>query len=1422
MVGKSSSSTNITTSPLQVKSLQEAVSCRSPIIQKLGDKACFTYSDDDNGNSESVLRSVSWSTVASRIEALAAKIQALPKGRVAIVLRRSCSLVVAEAASHLAGRTFIPLDPTWPRSRVGKILNATECAVVILDEGKRGPIDSSGSYIPFASKVAKTFYLEMNITGECVNTLVRVDGQDRSSIIEEESVPPVLRSVAQPLVMYVMYTSGSTGEPKGVEVYTDGVYHYLTWRAHFQKHTEKDTFLIKTPCTFDVSIGEMWLPIVTGATSHVLGDGQHLDPATVHQELIKGKVTICHFVPSVLLLFLAEAEAASFGPLPHLRMVQCTGEAVKMEHRKKVSQILGTSMELVNLYGPTEASIEVTYFDCKDDDNLDLSHGFPIGWVPQGVGVHIVDPSNPTRKLKDGEKGEILLSGVQVAKGYLGRYDLTSERFIPCPWDDSGKGIMYRTGDLGRFNPETGYLEYNGRFDRQVKIGGVRIELGEIESVMMRMFKDRLENVAVVLMDGALVGVAVPRTNPDGSVDCLPPHKEMSYALLDNLPPAYNPTEWHAMSSKEIPLNNAGKIDVNGVVEWVKRKRRFEAWAEVWGESYDENSSSTAVGGDPTMDWAGYLNSFDPGQLHTRSVISEWVNETVELTLAHAKEAAGSEDAATVLEMGCGKGMLLLKIAPRVKVCVGADITVRALEHVQHIWNGHMNENNKRGASQAFHVVECDAAGFDRLPVASYHTILCNGVSMYMPSFGYALDYLNGATDSIKDSTGGAVLLGDVRSMHHSAMFQLRRLKLCGKSSEEARQKAESFARNDKDRTYDHRAFHALWASNLLRERVAAVEVQLKEGAEDSEFTGYRFDVTLHCLPNDGEKKEDGKKEDELSLGITVAKDFFKEDDDNVTLELVAASIGDLLKADGLAHQNTCYACLNIPNQRLYSDYRLASGQDDEAALADPVFGVKPASLRKLLQRRFPNKHIVLSFSRETKQDTPLSDRSLACMDLYLVPDHNKDAKLAGLRAVSCHSLELHENLVVGLDNPSKLETYISAINDQAETSTASSSAASAVVTAQIACDFLNQGDFVQAIQVLVASALGLKLDKFQDMIRTGEVQDDATFEELGGNSFIGMKLIGTMRGSLGAAPAVFKLLTEPLTKFMKEAEEVLRKRRESSDAEWTFHGELPGKHGTVCPDQAPIVVLFPTAGGSPKVFAHTYSELRTRVASEFSHGCHAYIIQPPGRDARADEENFTDFGKYVKCCSDALALPLNLSGPKNNNDRKRKVIMCGDSLGSIACWSVAHELRKSHGFVPDHMVMSGNPSPLVASEEWGLGTYATKSIHNCTDDDLVAFLSKGGLEDFDKSDEAETVDALRCDCTMYEDFRRNPELSALPVTATLCWGANDPLTSTASMVGWRDEFEGEVSEVALPNAGHHIYSECGPAMADIIARNLC
>lgn len=1398
------------TAPLEVKSLQEAVSIHSPIVKRLADRPCLTY----HSTSSDSLGSISWSTFAERVENLAARIQATPSGRVAIILRRTCSLVIAEAAAHLAGRTFIPLDPNWPRGRVEKILKAGDVATVILDEGLSGPSDSSGSYRPSAASVSKTYFLEMNKVGQCVSTSERVGQDDDCVSVESQAEVPPLRSVPQPDVMYIMFTSGSTGEPKGVEVYTDGVYHYLRWRAHFQNHTDADTHLLKTPCTFDVSIGEMWIPLVSGARSHVLGDGDHLDPAKVHEELVRGKVTICHFVPSVLLLYCAEAEAASFGPTPDLRMIQCTGEAVKMEHRKKVTEIFGSSMKIINLYGPTEASVEVTWFDCEDDDTLDLSHGFPIGWIPEGVGVHIVNPDDPNEKLKDGEKGEILLSGVQVAKGYLGREDLTSERFIPCPWDKSGQGTMYRTGDLGRLNPETGFLEYNGRFDRQVKVGGVRIELGEIEAVIMRSLDDRIENIAVILLGGVLVGVAVPKTTASGETLSIPSPKEMSDVILSTLPKAYNPTEWHSMSSKEIPLNNAGKIDMNGVAEWVRRKRTSNVWAEVWDQSYEENDTSTELGADPTMDWAGYFDSFDPSKLHTRPVIKEWVMQTVEWTLANAKQAAGSEEAASVLEMGCGKGMILLKMAPRVKVCIGCDISERAVGHVKNIWNGYMKENDQQGLSNAFAVVQCDAVGFDKLPdtVSSYHTIVCNGVSMYMPSFGYVLDYLNGASDRIVDKTGGAVLLGDVRSLHHSPVFQLRRLKQVGKSAEEARNMAETLAMNDKDRTYDHRAFHALWACNMLRERVAAVEVQLKEGKEDSEFSGYRFDVTLHCLPN-GMSQDDNE-----TYEVVLTKDFKSEE--AVTPEMVATSLKSAW--DSESRDRVVFACLNIPNQRLYADHLLACGRDDGAILADPEFGVKPATLRTMLNEQFPDMRSIVTFSRETNKETHFSDDALARMDVYLVSDRNQDERVAGLQAVSRHCLEPHMEKMAPILSGTKsgIETYISSISEQSSVNAGSGSKKGDGAAISASREFVSQGNFKAAVQALIASSLGMPFDKFQEMINSDEVGDDVTFEEIGGNSFIGMKLVSTIRSNLGTAPAVFKLLTEPLAHFTTEAEILLRRKKESADSDWLIHSALPGNKSDVVSPDAPAVILFPTAGGSPKVFAHTFSELRKQVSSssDLSKGCDVYIVQPPGRDARAEEENMKDLDKFICCCSDAIASALKLG---QSDAIQRKVVMCGDSLGSIMCWSVAHELQRRFGFTSDHLILSGNPCPAVAEEEWGLGSYATKSIYKCTDDELAEFLSEGGRGGFDKSEEAETLNALRCDCIMYEDFSRKAELKTLPIGATLCHGEEDPFCGPVAMQGWVDEFDGTVTDVTLPNAGHHIYSDCGPTMANIIVEQL-
>ena len=240
-------------------------------------------------------------------------------------------------------------------------------------------------------------------------------------------------------------------------------------------------------------------------------------------------------------------------------------------------------------------------------------------------------------RLPAGEVGELVLSGVQVAAGYLNRPDLTAERFLPCPWDKSGAGRMYRTGDLARLNPSTGLLEYLGRADRQVRLGGVRIELGEVESVVLGLYCGRLAGVAVVCIDKALVGVTLARAG-----DRAPNGPQMVAKMASVLPRAYIPTEWHDLKgTTHFPLSANGKTDVYAIEAWVRSTRAISTWSEIYDQAYDDDSVTAAEGADPLMDWAGYKDSFAPGKLHVPATISDWVMATVEEAAAYASTFAG-------------------------------------------------------------------------------------------------------------------------------------------------------------------------------------------------------------------------------------------------------------------------------------------------------------------------------------------------------------------------------------------------------------------------------------------------------------------------------------------------------------------------------------------------------------------------------------------------------------------------------------------------------------------------------------------------------------------------------------------------------------------------------------------------------------
>ncbi|NUT49958.1 MAG: amino acid adenylation domain-containing protein, partial [Saccharothrix sp.] len=311
-----------------------------------------------------------------------------------------------------------------------------------------------------------------------------------AATVDELAASPARGDVRPPgpdSPVYLIYTTGSTGEPKGVVNRHAGVLNTIRWRQHALPLSGEDRVVQKTPFTFDVSAWEFFWPLTAGARLLVAEPGGHRDPRYVKRLVRDRSATVVHFVPSMLDVFLQEPDLAAH--CGSLRRVLCSGEALPPATVRRFHELL--SCELHNLYGPTEASIEVSHHACPPGG----SDVVPIGREIAGTDLHVVDAR--LRPLPVGAVGELCIGGVQVAYGYHRRPGLTADRFVPDPFAGGG-ARMYRTGDLARRRPD-GEVEYLGRVDDQVKIRGFRVEPGEVEAAVRAL--PGVDAAAVVARD---------------------------------------------------------------------------------------------------------------------------------------------------------------------------------------------------------------------------------------------------------------------------------------------------------------------------------------------------------------------------------------------------------------------------------------------------------------------------------------------------------------------------------------------------------------------------------------------------------------------------------------------------------------------------------------------------------------------------------------------------------------------------------------------------------------------------------------------------------------------------------------------------------------------------------------------------------
>ena len=443
-----------------------------------------------------------------------------PDSIVGLCLERSLEMVVGILGIVEAGGAYLPLDPEYPDERLAYMADDSRCAVVLTQESLAGRVRA---LVPAGTRV------------------LSLDTEWREVLAGSVAGATPAPGVRPEHLCYVIYTSGSTGRPKGVLVEHRALVNRIHWMQRRYELEAGDTVLQKTPYSFDVSVWEFFWPLMAGARLVLAAPGGHRDVAYLGSMLTAQQITVLHFVPSMLQIFLEHAPSSYAG----VRHVFASGEALGWHtvqgFRKKFPRA-----RLHNLYGPTEAAIDVSFCECSG-----LREGVvPIGQPIDNLALYVLDGRRQVVPV--GVAGELHIAGVGLARGYLQRPELTAERFVANPFQSGSR--MYRTGDRARWLPD-GNIQYLGRLDTQVKVQGFRIELGEIEA-RLNQHPGVEESIVVTQGDGEgrlLVGFyrAAPGLTPED--------EDLRTHLKTTLPAYMVPALLVRLET--LPLSSNGKAD---------------------------------------------------------------------------------------------------------------------------------------------------------------------------------------------------------------------------------------------------------------------------------------------------------------------------------------------------------------------------------------------------------------------------------------------------------------------------------------------------------------------------------------------------------------------------------------------------------------------------------------------------------------------------------------------------------------------------------------------------------------------------------------------------------------------------------------------------------------------------------------------
>ena len=591
---------------------------------------------------------------------------------------------------------------------------------------------------------------------------------------------------------YVIYTSGSTGRPKGIALRHRGVVNNITDLNRNYRVGATDQTLVISSLSFDMCVYEVLGTLAAGGAMIMPLPAQLHDVTHWADLVARHGVTVWNSAPQLLDMLVSYTEPR---PALHPRSIRVTilgGDWVPVTLPDRLKTLVPPGgMSVIVLGGATEASIHSIVFPVLQTDPTWKS--IPYGKPQNNQRAYILDAN--LQPLPIGIPGELHLGGIGLARGYFARPDLTVERFVPNAFSKMPGDRIYKTGDLARWKAD-GNIELIGRLDHQVKIRGHRIELGEIVSVLK-------EQPAI----GDAIVIAREDEPGNSSTSSGAGKRLVAYVV-----PA---TEKPEASS------------ANGVQHHAEQ---ISQWQAIYNDTYGQDS---ALKLDETMNFVGWISSFT-GLPFSEAELRETLESTARRILALSRSSAGQQ----VLEIGCGTGLVLFRIAPHCQRYDAADLSSVAVQTLQ-------QQLRRLGEQmQHVHVRQGLADDFTGVAPQAYDTVIINSVTQHFPSIDYLKKVVAGAANAVKD--GGAIFIGDIRSLpmlewFHSAIELFKASPSL--TREQWQQRVQRRVRQEKELFLDPAIFAALQQD---LPRLAKVEIRLRYGRHHIEVNKFHYDIVLH------------------------------------------------------------------------------------------------------------------------------------------------------------------------------------------------------------------------------------------------------------------------------------------------------------------------------------------------------------------------------------------------------------------------------------------------------------------------------------------------------------------------------------------------------------------------------------------------